>query len=157
MLDLFRILLKWRRPLVGFALLAAVVAAAYAFLVTPRYYSEASILPPNDEPSFGGLSALLEQYQIPIPGGVKSPFLPTLYASIVSSRKMGRLILDEYSLRTVFKTDNDDDALGILRGRTSLKYTDDGCSWSATKIRIRSAPRMWSMPTSSIWIRSSKR
>jgi uncharacterized protein involved in exopolysaccharide biosynthesis len=126
MLDLFRILLKWRRPLVGFALLAAVVAAAYAFLVTPRYYSEASILPPNDEPSFGGLSALLEQYQIPIPGGVKSPFLPTLYASIVSSRKMGRLILDEYSLRTVFKTDNDDDALGILRGRTSLKYTDDG-------------------------------
>jgi uncharacterized protein involved in exopolysaccharide biosynthesis len=39
---------------------------------------------------------------------------------------MGKLILDEFELRPLFKTRNEDDALGTLRGRTSLRYTDDG-------------------------------
>lgn len=126
MLELLRIALKWRRPLLGFALGAAVAAAVYAFLVTPRYYSQASILPPTEEPGFGGISALLQQYQIPIPGGTATPFLPTLYASIVSSRRMGKAILDEFDLRRQFGTTTEEDALGVLRGRTSLNYTDDG-------------------------------
>jgi uncharacterized protein involved in exopolysaccharide biosynthesis len=74
MLELVRILLKWRRPLIGFAVLAAVLAGVYAFTVTPRYYAEASILPPSEDPGFGGIASLLQQYQIPIPGGAKSPF-----------------------------------------------------------------------------------
>src|SRR5687767_13738411 len=117
MLELLRIALKWRRPLLGFALGAAVAAIVYTFLVTPRYYSQASILPPTAVPGFGGISALLQQYQVSIPGGTATPFLPTLYASIVSSRRMGKGILDEFDLRQQFGTSNDDDALGILRGR----------------------------------------
>lgn len=126
MLDLLRILVKWRRPLVGFVVVAAIAGAIYAFAVAPRYYSQASILPPNEDPGFGGLSALLQQYQIPIPGGTRTPFLPTLYASIVSSRRMGKIVLDEFDLRRHFDAPIDDDALAILRGRTTLDYTDDG-------------------------------
>jgi uncharacterized protein involved in exopolysaccharide biosynthesis len=126
MFDLLRILMKWRRPLFGLALLGALAGGIYAFTVAPRYYAQASILPPPQEPSFGGLSSLLEQYSIPMPGGVHSPFLPTLYASIVSSRRMGKLILDEFDLRQEFGTDNEDDALATLRGFTKLDYTDDG-------------------------------
>jgi tyrosine-protein kinase Etk/Wzc len=126
MLDLLRILMKWRRPVIGFALLAAVGATAYVLLVAPRYYAQASVLPPAEDQSFGGLSALLQQYQVPMPGGTRSPFLPTLYASIVSSRRMGKLILDEFALRPVFRATTEDDALGALRDRTQLKYTDDG-------------------------------
>lgn len=126
MLELLRILLRWRRPLLVFTLLAAAAAAVVAYRLTPRYYAQASILPPNEDPSFGGISALLQQYQIPIPGGIKTPFLPTLYASIVSSRRMGKKILDEFDLRPVFRADTEEDALNALRGRTFLKYTDDG-------------------------------
>ncbi len=126
MLELLRILLRWRRPLLVFTVLAAVTAAVVASRLTPRYYAQASILPPNEDPSFGGISALLQQYQIPIPGGVKTPFLPTLYASIVSSRRMGKKILDEFELRPILRADTEEDALNVLRGRTFLKYTDDG-------------------------------
>lgn len=126
MLDLLRILMKWRRPLLAATLVAGIVAAVVALRLTPRYYAEASVLPPPDEPGMGGLSALLQQYQVPIPGGTSTPFLPTLYASIVSSRRMGKSILDEFELRPVLGTRTETDALGALRGRTSLRYTDDG-------------------------------
>lgn len=126
MLELLHILARWRRPLVGLMLLAAVGAAVYAYNVEPRYYAEASILPPSEDPGFGNLSSLLSQYQIPMPGGVQTPFLPTLYASIVQSRNMGKRILDEFELRPVFATKTEADALGALRSRTYLKYTDDG-------------------------------
>jgi len=109
MLDLLRILLRWRRPLVVFSLVAAAVAAAITFALTPRYYSQASILPPADTPGFGNLSALLQQYQIPIPGGSATPFLPTLYAAIVRSRKMGTRILDDFELRAVLPGRNDEE------------------------------------------------
>jgi capsule polysaccharide export protein KpsE/RkpR len=126
MLELLRILMKWRRPLLAFALVAAAVATIWVLAVEPRFYAQASVLPPSEDESFGGLSTLLQQYQIPVPGGVKTPFLPTLYASIVSSRRMGKQILDEFALRPIFKADSDDDALAALRNRTQLKYTDDG-------------------------------
>lgn len=127
MLELLRILLKWRRPIVSLALVAAAGAAIWAFTATPRYYAQASILPPNDDTAaFGGLSAVLQQYQIAVPGGVRSPFLPTLYASIVASRRMGARILDEFELRPVFGASTETDALEALRHRTLLKYTEDG-------------------------------
>jgi len=53
MLDLLRILVKWRRPLAVFALLAAIAATAYVLLVSPRYYAHASVLPPSEDESFG--------------------------------------------------------------------------------------------------------
>jgi uncharacterized protein involved in exopolysaccharide biosynthesis len=126
MLDLVRILVRWRRPLLGASLAAALAAGIYAFSVAPRYAAQASILPPSEEPGFGGISQLLQQYQIPVPGGTTTPFLPTLYASIVSSRKMSKLILDEFHLREQFKTTTEEDAYAALRNRTSLTYTDDG-------------------------------
>jgi capsule polysaccharide export protein KpsE/RkpR len=60
-----------------------------------------------------------------VPGGVKTPFLPTLYASIISSRKIRRQILDEFKLQRVFG-DTTEQALEMLRQRTFLKYTDEG-------------------------------
>ncbi|HZM14532.1 MAG TPA: GNVR domain-containing protein [Candidatus Krumholzibacteria bacterium] len=126
MLDLLRILLRWRRPLLAFAFLAAVVAAGVTLTLTPRYYSQASILPPVDNPAFGTLSSLLQQYQVPVPGGTTTPFLPTLYAAIVRSRKMGVKILDEFALRPLLRGRDDDEDIEMLRRRTFLKYTDEG-------------------------------
>ncbi|UCE03859.1 MAG: hypothetical protein JSW67_06645 [Candidatus Latescibacterota bacterium] len=126
MLDLLRILLRWRRPLVVWCLVAAAVAAGVSMLLTPRYYSQASILPPHDNPGFGGISQVLQQYQIPIPGGTVTPFLPTLYASIIGSRKMATQILDEFDLRPLFGGATEEANLQALRKRTFLKYTDEG-------------------------------
>lgn len=126
MLDLLRILLRWRRPLLLITLVAAVVAAAITFSLTRRYYSQASILPPTDTPGFGALSTLLQQYQVPIPGGGATPFLPTLYAAIIRSRKMGEHVLDEFALRDVLPGTNDTEDIQILHKRTFLKYTDEG-------------------------------
>ena len=126
MLDLLRILLRWRRPLMVFSVLAVLVAAGISMAVTPRYYSQASILPPTDNPAFGSLSSLLQQYQIPIPGGTTTPFLPTLYAAIVRSRKMGLRVLDDFALRPVLPGRNDTEDIHVLHRRTFLKYTDEG-------------------------------
>ncbi len=126
MLDLLRILLRWRRPLLVWTVLAAVVAAAVSFTLTPRYYSQASILPPHDNPGFGGLSMLLQQYAIPIPGGIGTPFLPTLYASIVRSRDVRTRILEDFDLRSEFKGASLTEDLETLRARTFLQYTDEG-------------------------------
>ncbi len=126
MLEFLRILLRWRRPLLVFSLLAALVATAVTFVLQPRYYAQASILPPSDTPGVGGLSALLEQYQVPIPGGTATPFLPTLYAAIVRSRKMGTRLLDDFALREALPGRNDEEDVQVLRKRTFLKYTDEG-------------------------------
>jgi uncharacterized protein involved in exopolysaccharide biosynthesis len=126
MLDVLRILVRWRRPLIALSLVAAAAAAIIVFNLEPRYYAQASVLPPYEEKGFGNLSQLLREYQIPIPGGVQTPMLPTLYASIVASRKMGKRVLDEFELRAVFESKTDEDALHTLRDRTYLKYTDDG-------------------------------
>jgi uncharacterized protein involved in exopolysaccharide biosynthesis len=126
MLDLLRILLRWRRPLIVLTLVAAIVAVGVTLTLTPRYYSQASILPPTDNPGFGTLSSLLQQYQVPIPGGVTTPFLPTLYAAIIRSRKMGEKVLDDFALREVLPGTNDTEDIQILHKRTFLKYTDEG-------------------------------
>ncbi|HZL85352.1 MAG TPA: GNVR domain-containing protein [Candidatus Krumholzibacteria bacterium] len=126
MLDLLRILLRWRRPLLVWTLLAAGIAAGVTYTLTPRYYAQASILPPTDNPAFGSLSTLLQQYQLPIPGGKATPFLPTLYASIIRSRRMGVKILDEFALREVLPGQDDEEDIEQWRSRTFLKYTDEG-------------------------------
>ena len=126
MLDLLRILLRWRRPLLVWSVLAALVAAGVSFTLTPRYYAQASILPPHDNPGFGGISMLLQQYAIPIPGGVGTPFLPTLYASIVRSRDLRTRILEDFDLRAEFGGATLSEDLETLRARTFLQYTDEG-------------------------------
>ncbi len=126
MLDLLRILLRWRRPLLVWTVLAAVVAAAITYTLTPRYYAQASILPPTDNPGFGSLSDLMQQYQVPIPGGKVTPFLPTLYAAIIRSRRMGLRILDEFALRAVLPGRDDEEDIELWRQHTFLKYTDEG-------------------------------
>lgn len=126
MLDLLRILLRWRKPLAAWSVVAAVVALGVTFTLTPRYYSQASILPPHENPGFGGISMLLQQYAIPIPGGVRTPFLPTLYASIVRSRHVGARVLEEFDLRAEFGGASLGEDLATLRSRTFLRYTDEG-------------------------------
>lgn len=126
MLDLLRILLRWRRPLVAWSLVAALVAAGVSFTLTPRYYAQASILPPHDNPGFGQLSMLLQQYAIPIPGGASSAFLPTLYASIVRSRNVRERILDDFDLRAEFGGATLNEDLETLGSRTFMRYTDNG-------------------------------
>ena len=126
MLDLLRILLHWRRPLLAFTLLVSLVAAIVAWNLTPRYHAQASILPPADNnAAFGSLSSLLQDYQIPVPGGVRTPFLPTLYAAMIRSHKMAMCVLDEFDLRPVLGTQIDSQAAAALRARTFLKYTDE--------------------------------
>src|SRR5262245_16890794 len=126
MLDLLRILLRWRRPLLVWTGLAALVAAGVTFALVPRYYSQASILPPPENPSYGALSTLLQQYQVPVPGGTATPFLPTLYASIVRSRRMAVQVLDEFKLRPVLPGRTEQEDVEALQKRTLLKYTDEG-------------------------------
>jgi uncharacterized protein involved in exopolysaccharide biosynthesis len=126
MLDLLRILLRWRRPLLVWTALAALVAAGVTFVLVPRYYSQASILPPPENPSYGALSTLLQQYQVPVPGGTATPFLPTLYASIVRSRRMAVQVLDEFKLRPVLGGSTEQEDVEALQKRTFLKYTDEG-------------------------------
>lgn len=126
MLDLLRILLRWRRPLLVWCVLGAVVSGAVTYTLTPRFYSHASILPPTDNPAFGGLSQLMQQYQIPVPGGTATPFLPTLYASIIGSRKMATTVLDEFDLRAVLGGATEEENVDKLRKRSFLKYTDEG-------------------------------
>jgi tyrosine-protein kinase Etk/Wzc len=118
--------MRWRRPLLVWTSLAAVIAAGVTLGLTPRYFSQASILPPPENPSYGGLSALLQQYQVQVPGGTATPFLPTLYASIIRSHSMAVQVLDEFKLRPVLGGGKEQELIEALHKRTFLKYTDEG-------------------------------
>jgi len=109
-IDLVKLLSTLRRGAKTIALMtiaAAILAVATSFLVTPRYTSITSFLPPGSNNTSGAAALAGQLSQIPglatggLLGGVKSP--GDLYVGLLKSRSIASELVRKFDLMRVYK------------------------------------------------------
>ena len=93
-----------------------------------RYESHALLLPPVEEGGEGVLSAWMTKLNLPsvvapVSAGSTSA---AILGDILSSRRLGEMIIDELSLKEHFKTKSLDEAVRELAARTGTSVTETG-------------------------------
>jgi tyrosine-protein kinase Etk/Wzc len=80
-------LLKWRRAIIGFALVGAMIGAGTGLLSARKYMSSATFIPAagNEQNASAGLALAASQFGIRVPSG-GGGWPPSLYAELLSSR-----------------------------------------------------------------------
>jgi capsule polysaccharide export protein KpsE/RkpR len=118
-----------RRTVVGrVTLVFLVVALLYVFISGRTYVVHALLFPPAEEAGEGVLSAWMEKLNLPsvVSPGTAGSTSAAVLGDILSSRRLGEMIIGELSLKEHFKTKSLDDALRELRGRTGVSVTETG-------------------------------
>jgi uncharacterized protein involved in exopolysaccharide biosynthesis len=132
LLDLIEIIVKWRQPIWKIIVCITVTIMIISLLLTEKYTSTATILPPNPQ-QYALLGALTSS----IPGGIGNmsgigSFLPgiatpsDLYAAILKSGKIKGTIINKYDLMNVFKVNKAYKAYKMLADITAIKITPEG-------------------------------
>lgn len=131
-LDYLEVIVKWRRFIVRNVMIITVIAIIVSLVLTPKYTSTATILPPNPEQS-----AMLGLLAGALPGGLASisgmsSFLPgfatpsDLYAAILKSGTIKGEIIRKYDLKTEFKCRKMSDTYDRLEQITQIAVTPEG-------------------------------
>ena len=118
-----------RRTVVGrVTLVFLVVALLYVFISGRTYVVHALLFPPAEEAGEGVLSAWMEKLNLPsvVSPGTAGSTSAAVLGDILSSRRLGEMIIGELSLKEHFKTKSLDDALRELRARTGVSVTETG-------------------------------
>ena len=118
-----------RRRVVGRVTLVFFIAALlYVFVSGRTYVAHALLLPPAEEGGEGVLSAWMEKLNLPsvVSPGTAGSTSAAILGDILSSRRLGEMIINELSLKEHFKTRSLDDALRGLRARTGTVVTETG-------------------------------
>lgn len=118
-----------RRTIIAWVTLASFLAAfVFVLLSGNMYESRALLLPPVEEGGEGILSAWMTKLNLP---SIVSPASAgstsaTILGDIITSRRLGEMIIDTLSLKEHFKTESLDEALLELSARTSTSVTGTG-------------------------------
>lgn len=131
-LDYLEVIVKRRRFIVRNVFIITVIAIVISLVLTPKYTSTATILPPNPEQS-----AMLGLLAGALPGGLASisgmsSFLPgfatpsDLYAAILKSGTIKEEIIRKYDLKTEFKNKRMSDTYDQLEQITQIAVTPEG-------------------------------
>jgi uncharacterized protein involved in exopolysaccharide biosynthesis len=118
-----------QRKIIGRVTLAFfLVALIYVLVSGHRYETRALLLPPVEEGGEGFLSAWMAKLNLPsaiAPGSAGSTSAAIL-GDILSSRRLGEMVIDKLSLKEHFKTKSLDEALQELASRTNTSVTETG-------------------------------
>ena len=117
-----------RRVVGGLTLVFFLASLLYVLASGYRYEAHALLLPPVEEGGEGLLSAWMAKLNLPAlvaPASAGSTSAAIL-GDILSSRRLGVMIIDELSLKEHFKTKSLDDAFRELRARTGTSVTETG-------------------------------
>ncbi len=117
-----------RTVVVRVTLVFFVAALLYVFVSGRTYVAHALLLPPAEEGGEGVLSAWMEKLNLPsvVSPGTAGSTSAALLGDILTSRRLGEMIINELSLKEHFKTGSLDDALRGLRARTGTVVTETG-------------------------------
>ena len=124
LLNYLVILVKYRRFIFLNSLAVCLIVGLISFLLPSWYTAHTTILPPEKESSFIGLtSSLLGGFS---PGGDMSlPLLATpsdLIAAILHSRSVGEKIVEKVDLMTAYGTSSKEEALRRLASHTASTW-----------------------------------
>jgi tyrosine-protein kinase Etk/Wzc len=122
LLVVMALLLRGRKTILKFTLVAVALAALLAYLVMkPMYTAEASFLPPQSAPG-SGMSQLASQLGplsgLGALGGLKSQ--GEVYLGILESRTIADGMIKRFDLQKVYKTKRISDTEKVLRARSTF-------------------------------------
>lgn len=125
-LLLNRLLARWRRYTLV-ALLAGAAMYGTTFLMPTWYRSRAVLLPPEetDQP-MAGLSAFRFLTRMPSIAGTEYSTTGDVYRAILTSRSVMQSIVDEFDLRSVYRTKDDEKTVKELRNHVRVTLGADG-------------------------------
>jgi tyrosine-protein kinase Etk/Wzc len=123
LLEVTNLLLRGKRTILKFMLVAVALAALLAYVVMkPMYTAEATFLPPQSAPG-SGMSQLASQLGSlgamgALSGGLKSS--GDVYVGILKSRTIADGLIKRFDLQKVYKTKRISDTAKKLKGRSTF-------------------------------------
>lgn len=128
LLEYLMILVKYRRFILFNTLAVCLIVGLISLLLPSWYIAHTTILPPERESSFIGLTpSLLGGFS----GGseMSLPLMATpsdVIAAILSSRSVGETVVDKTDLMQVYHTNSKEEALKELASHTEVRVTEEG-------------------------------
>lgn len=126
-LEILIIIAKYKKKILGFTLVMALLAAIVSFILPNVYQASTKLLPPQQSQS--GAAALLSQLG-GIAGaaagvaGIKNP--ADLYIGMLKSRTVSDKIISRFDLKSVYDVDTFDKTRKKLEERTVINVGKDG-------------------------------
>lgn len=130
--DYLKILVKWRSIIIFNVFVITLLAVVISLLLPKKWTALTTILPPTEESSSMGISALLGGGIGGVLGGGLSRILPgmatlsDLFAKELKSRRIMTEVLKKNNLLNLYKVKFEEDALKKLRARTAIEITPEG-------------------------------
>ena len=128
MISILRTIVRWRKLILASGLAAAAVAAVVSLLLPQWYTANASVFPPETGGGLSGYAQLLQQsLQIPMiapsAGGARPG---TIYIDILLSQRVGEKLVEEFDLKTRYKTNIVTEAIEALHSHSSFSLLENG-------------------------------
>lgn len=124
-MDFFIVLAQYKKFIIGFTFLVALVTAAIAIMTPNVYHASVKLLPPQSAQS--SASALLSQLGGAVgitAGGVKNP--NDLYLGILKSRAVADGVIDRLNLMQAYDLKSREDARTTLTTNTLISSSKEG-------------------------------
>jgi len=127
LLDYLRIIYKYKWMIIVITIVAMAVTVALSLRQPRMYQANASIVPPIDMLSQGGLASKLGGARsVLMKGMLNERNLSALYVGILNSSAVSEALLDRFDLMTVYEAAIRVDARGILASCTTVKASKEG-------------------------------
>ncbi len=127
MTFLIKTLIAWRKLIISCTLITAIAMAVISMFL-PKWYSAAtSVLPPETKGNVSMYSDIVQSLQIPLFGPTPLSSQPaTIYINILTSRKIGEQIIQEFDLRRIYKVKLMSKALERLHSHSTFMLLENG-------------------------------
>lgn len=122
-------LLRWKRLIFWNTVIVAAAALLVALLLPKWYRASASVFPPEDDsPTLGSLTSMINMAAL---GGNRThlPVLASpsdLFAAILNSRSVREVVVDRHGLLGVYKVEDMDRALKVMRRKVDVNVGREG-------------------------------
>lgn len=127
--DVAIVLAKYKKALIGFPIIVAILAAGYVMSLPPIYTANTLLLPPQQGAS--SASALLSQLGGLAGGlvggaaaGIRNP--NDMYVGMLKSRAVADSLISRFKLESVYGTTLKSELRAVLQGNVLIKVEKDG-------------------------------
>ena len=125
-LDYLAVLIKWRKVIIVNFIIVSLLAAALSLIVPITFRSSTTLMPPSEESSDIGLSALLSNLPI---GGFSLGGMSdeaNVFMAILKSRTVMESVAKRFNLQARYETDDIEETLMILENNIDVKLNEEG-------------------------------
>jgi uncharacterized protein involved in exopolysaccharide biosynthesis len=123
-LDLIRILIRWRRMILTSFFVVVIITAIISLLLPKAYRATAIVYPPQDAQSGMGLSALLGDLQGSLLGGLGGGSASaTEFVPIIESERVRLSIANRFNLAELYKPAHQSDLLSQILSKLTVELS----------------------------------